>query len=67
MEAVAAANKLRRTDIFLVFPALISPIPQQRRILPIHVAKVQPPRKRDFLKSQAGLRGDAAVISFAGA
>jgi len=34
---------------------------------PIHVARVWPPRKRDFLKSQAGLREDATVISFAGA
>src|SRR5258708_32340120 len=32
---------------------------------PIHVARVWPPRKRDFLKSQAGLRDDAAMTSFA--
>jgi hypothetical protein len=31
---------------------------------PIHVARVWPPRKDDFRKSQAGLRSAAAITSF---
>jgi hypothetical protein len=47
------------------FPALISPIPQQRRILPIHAAKVQPPRMRDFPQpGEPVLRGSAAMTNF---
>jgi hypothetical protein len=34
------------------------------RVWPIHVARVWPPRKRDFRKSQAGLRDDDAITSF---
>jgi hypothetical protein len=37
---------------------------KSRRILPIHGARVQPPRKRDFPYWRTGLRGNAAMTSF---
>jgi len=35
-----------------------------RQFRPFHVARVWVPRKRDFLKSPAGLRDDAAITGF---
>ncbi|MEH2548097.1 hypothetical protein V1283_004742 [Bradyrhizobium sp. AZCC 2262] len=64
IEAVAAANKLRRTDICSISPLLISHFRDWRRILPSHVAKVQPPRKHHYPAPHAGLRGGAAMARF---
>src|SRR5438552_3276380 len=47
------------------FPALISHFRDWRRILPSHVARVQPPRKHHYPAPRAGLRGGAVMSSFA--
>jgi hypothetical protein len=64
IEAVAAANKLRRTDICSISLLLVRNFRDWRRILPSHVAKVQSPRKHHYPALRAGLRGGAALTRF---